>query len=460
MASTYSTSLRLELIGTGEQSGTWGGTTNVNLGTLLEQAIGGYQEVALTDGTNTLTTANGAVDQARNMVLKLTGTLTAARDVQCPDGIEKLYVVHNATTGGYAITFKTVSGTGVSVTNGSKAFLYTDGTNVLSALDLSGYQPLDAELTAIAGLTSAADRLPYFTGSGTAALATFTADARALLDDASFADMRTTLGLVIGTNVQAYDAELAAIAGLTSAADRLPYFTGSGTAALATFTAAARDLLDDADAAAMRTTLGITGTNSGTNTGDQNLFSTIAVSGQSDVVADSTSDTLTLVAGTGVTITTNAGADSVTISAAGSGLIYVGAGVVASGGTLSFTNIPASSRLIAMYSGGADSGSNPIGSLNISDDNGGTYGSNRGIDNSLGPGEAMVHGTVTISNTGTSGNKTISPFAARTVISTTISSTSTYTTTATESTKTGVTDALRFNCSTGSTMTVILFREA
>lgn len=122
---------------------------------------------------------------------------------------------------------------------------------------LATKQPLDATLTALAGLATGADKVPFSTGTDTFSQATLTSFARTLIDDSDAATARATLGLTIGTDVQAFDPELAALAGLTSAADRAPYFTGSGTAALATLTTFGRSLIDDADAATSRTTLGL-----------------------------------------------------------------------------------------------------------------------------------------------------------------------------------------------------------
>ena len=134
MASTYSTSLRLELITTGEQSGSWGTTTNTNLGTLLEQAIGGFVSKAQGDVADlTLTATNGVADEARNMVLDITGALSVGRNVIVPTA-EKLYLFKNSTTGGFAITIKTASGTGVAISAGTSQWVYCDGTNVVAGL--------------------------------------------------------------------------------------------------------------------------------------------------------------------------------------------------------------------------------------------------------------------------------------------------------------------------------------
>jgi len=127
MASTYSTSLKLELIGNGDQSGTWGTTTNTNLGTLLEQAITGVQSITMANANVTLTSLNGTSDQARNAVLVVGGTNSAIRNIIAP-AVNKLYVVRNNTSGGFAIIIKTPSSTGVSIANGTTSLVYCDGT--------------------------------------------------------------------------------------------------------------------------------------------------------------------------------------------------------------------------------------------------------------------------------------------------------------------------------------------
>ena len=139
--STYSTNLALTLIGTGEEAGTWGTTTNTNLGTLLEQAISGYvtQAVADSSSATTLTIPNGASGVARNMYIELTGTLTAARTVEVPAN-KKLYYVYNNTTGGYAVTFKVTGQTGVSIPNGKRYALVSNGSDIFAAInDIVGF---------------------------------------------------------------------------------------------------------------------------------------------------------------------------------------------------------------------------------------------------------------------------------------------------------------------------------
>jgi hypothetical protein len=150
MPSTYSTSLRLELIGNGEQAGNWGYTTNTNLGTLLEQAIAGVGTVTMPDTDVTLIAGNGVSDQARNAVIVLSGTLTAARNLIIP-AVNKVYSVYNATTGGFSVTVKTSSGSGQSIANGQTLLLYCDGTNVYLGYNASGAAAGTVTSVAISG---------------------------------------------------------------------------------------------------------------------------------------------------------------------------------------------------------------------------------------------------------------------------------------------------------------------
>ena len=134
MASSYSTDLKLELMVTGENAGTWGTKTNTNLN-LLQQAVVGYQEVDITGGAQTtaLVMTDATISNARNAVIKLIGTITGNQIVTIPDAIEKTYVIENGTTGAFTVQFKTVSGTGTTFSTVDKGikFVYSNGTNII-----------------------------------------------------------------------------------------------------------------------------------------------------------------------------------------------------------------------------------------------------------------------------------------------------------------------------------------
>lgn len=126
--------LKIELIDTGTQNNVWGATTNTNLGTAIEQAIGGKADVTMssTNVTLTLTDTNAAQD-ARALYLDLTGTPGGAATLNVP-AVQKAYIVRNGTTGGFAVTVKVTGQTGVSVPNGATMHLYNNGTDVVNAV--------------------------------------------------------------------------------------------------------------------------------------------------------------------------------------------------------------------------------------------------------------------------------------------------------------------------------------
>jgi len=243
MASTF-TDLGLELMATGENAGTWGTKTNANL-SLIEQLTGGVLEVSTAGGagTTTLTIADGALTgTAQQRVIELTGSITGNRIIAFPLLTENFYIIKNGTSGAYTVQLKAVSGSGATVTfsatdKGYK-IIYLDGVATNTGLyqindNFSGLvvgtdvQAYDADLTAIGGLAKTDSNIIVGNGS------TWVAE--------SGSTARTSLGVAIGSNVQAYDADLTAIAGLAKTDSNI--IVGNGSTWVAESGATARTSL-------------------------------------------------------------------------------------------------------------------------------------------------------------------------------------------------------------------------
>ena len=204
MASSTSSDLKLELITTGEKSGTWGTITNTNL-QILEQAASGYLSLDVASADVALSLANHATANGKNLYFKLTGTLAANRTVTMPDSAERVFIVEDATTrsaSNYTLTVKTVSGTGLALPVGSTTVLYSDGTNITGKLQTKGYYTPSANYTAVNGDQVLVDT----SGGGIGSPVTITLPASpAIGNEVHFVDSGNNLAsnnLTIGRNGQ------------------------------------------------------------------------------------------------------------------------------------------------------------------------------------------------------------------------------------------------------------------
>jgi hypothetical protein len=233
MPSTFSTNLALELLATGEGAGTWGDTTNTNLGTLLEQAISGYVTQAVSTGNDTtITIPNGATGVARNMYIELTGTGGASTNLIVPAN-KKLYFIFNNASG--AVTVKVSGQTGVSVPAGSKFILVSNGTDIVEATSYSAGVGSSLNLTTLTAtsanittLTSTSANITTLTGTNFSATSLTLTNALKIAEGGTGLDTTPTNGQLLIGNGTGY-----ALSTLT-AGDGISVTNNAGSITIAT----------------------------------------------------------------------------------------------------------------------------------------------------------------------------------------------------------------------------------
>ena len=269
MSSTFSTNLAIELIGTGDQAGTWGNTTNTNLGTLIEQAISGYVTQSVSTGaTTTITIPDGATGVARNMFIELTGTGGASTVLEVPAN-KKLYFIYNNASG--AVTVKVTGQTGVSVAAGQKVILVSNGTDVVeattyltavpSSLTVTTLNATSASITTLSGTTATYASANITTATGT----TFSAATMGDQATTTFLGASANITTVTGTTAGFTSANITTVTGTTAGFTSANITTVTGTTA--GFTSANITTVTG-------TTAGFTSANITTVTGTTGTFTT------------------------------------------------------------------------------------------------------------------------------------------------------------------------------------------
>ncbi len=321
MPSTFSTNLAIELIGTGDQAGAWGNTTNTNLGTLIEQAISGYVTQAVATGTDTtITIPDGSSGVARNMYIELTGTGGTNTNLIVP-AKKKLYFIYNNTSSGQ-VTVKVSGQTGISVPNGVKTVLVCNGTDIVDATSFANTISANISTLTVGSLTATtliatSSNITTLTGTNFSATSLTLGNALRVSQGGTGTSLTPSNGqLLIGNGTGYALSTLTAGPGvaISNAAGSIT-ITASGSglvssvSATSPLQATAGSSVTISIASAIPVSLGGTGQTSAPTNGQL-----LIGNGSSFVLS-------TLTAGTGISVTNSSG--SITIAASGGGLPVV-----------------------------------------------------------------------------------------------------------------------------------------